>query len=239
MPGGKILNNSITAGQIANNTITATQIANNTITSNQLVIGTITGQLIAGGTITSNQIAAGTITGQLIAGGTISSNQITAGGISAANLAPNLIGTPQLASGAVTLTNLAPRPTGTNVGVGGFAISLSSAANVSANLKVTISTSGRPVFVGLIPDTSGQPSNLGSPQTVSTGGTVLIVRDSATTVGNIQTSITAAPDPTRTYAYWPVTMIQTVDFPSAGVHTYTLQVTTFSVNNCVLVAYEL
>jgi len=101
-------------------------------------------------TITSNQIAPQTIT----------SNQIVAGSIDPSDLVRGSVGTLQLAIGGVAQSNLAPRQTGTNVvGPGGVAISLDtgnvtynvgSAAVDVTNLTVTITTTGRPVFVGLM-----------------------------------------------------------------------------------------
>ena len=47
----------------------------------------------------------------------------------ASSVVPNSIVNASLSGGIVTLTNLAPRPIGTNVGVGGLAMSASSATN--------------------------------------------------------------------------------------------------------------
>ena len=73
-----------------------------------------------------------------------------------------VFGTNNPVTGTIPFSKLAQREVGTNVGVGGVALSLSSGTNVVTNvtavdvpkLIVTLQTSGRPVFVGLVCDTN-------------------------------------------------------------------------------------
>jgi hypothetical protein len=79
------------------------------------------------------------------------------GGIGAAQLADDSVTTPKLADGGVTRPKLAPVGQQTSANATGT-ISTTSTAYVSAgggSLTVTLTTTGRPVVVGLQPDGSG------------------------------------------------------------------------------------
>ncbi len=82
IPGGKIVNVSITATQIANNTITANQITNNTITAGQIANLTITAAEIANLTITGGKIVNATIGSAKISD--LSVDKLTAGSLTVA-----------------------------------------------------------------------------------------------------------------------------------------------------------
>lgn len=94
--------------------------------------------------------------------GSITTASIAVGAIQSLNIATGAIQSTNIASGAVTSGQLAPPQVGTNVGLGGFAVSASSAGwssptpssfTVVPNLTVTIATTGRPVLVMLLADT--------------------------------------------------------------------------------------
>jgi hypothetical protein len=165
------------------------------------------------------------------------------------SLATGSISTALLADGSVTLPKLAPRVVGTNVPMGGMAISLSS-GNFSTsadgvdvtNLVVTIETSGRPVFVGLMADGStNNASYLGSSRSgaQSTGSSFAFTRDSNIVALHElhETGPTAA-----TIRHAP-SAFSHIDLAPAGVHTYRLRVvtstTTSNVRFVKFVAYEL
>jgi hypothetical protein len=171
------------------------------------------------------------------------------GSITSASLIAASIQTTNLADGAVTLAKLAPRPVGTNVPLGGLAISLSS-GNFSApslnvdvsNLSVTLQTSGRPVFLGLIPD--GNTNNLSFLESYraayDTDSSFGFTRDSV--VISAAELFYYAAVPTACDIEIPPGSISFIDVPSAGTHTYTLRVLSFdtscSVKYVKLVAYE-
>jgi hypothetical protein len=170
---------------------------------------------------------------------------VVPGAITGVSLAQGAVQTANIAAGAVSWTNLAPRQAGASVGAGGVAVSQSCGNNVTANLAVTIATSGRPVFVGLMPDSSGSTAYVyaSSPsQGAGFGWTASIARDS-TAIGTLGVSMSAYyPWATDVAEEMPVTTIQTIDFPPAGSHTYSLRFAGSGlggVNNCVLVAFEL
>lgn len=109
------------------------------------------------------------------------------------------------------------------------------------NLSVTITTTGRPVYVGLI-STPGQNGPLQYPLIgVQSGSPVqayfFIVRDGTP----VSTSELFCPSGVTV----PPSSVSTIDTPSASTHTYTIQVQGASpgvaviLNHCQLLAYEL
>ena len=223
--GARIANGSITAAQIANSTITASQIASNTLTANQF------------------------------AGAIITSNQIVNGSISSLDFAPGSVLTATIANGAVGISNLAPRNfSGSTASAGNFAISASSGTFTTratafvdvTNLSVTITTTGRPVFVGLLPAPGATDANIHvSPdgQTGAFGYFAFISGVDRLPTPVVYTSVN--------YWYGPPSSLFSIHLPQGpGLHTYKLQMKTVqepvnsylgsaSVVDCVLVAYEL
>jgi hypothetical protein len=127
------------------------------------------------------------------------------------------------------LANVAIRPSHTTVGVGGVALSAScSSYSVAAgstpaditNLSVTISTSGRPVKVMLVPDGSVNNSYYGANASGSgdIGSLILLYRD-ATVIGRFLNEYDSVNGESNA-KYLPVSTIQTVDPVAAGTYTY-------------------
>jgi len=147
--------------------------------------------------------------------------------------------TAKIANQAVTQVKLAARSTGTTVGAGGVGISNSSATFSTAsssptaitNLSVTITTTGRPIFVGLVAATSGQSA-------ITVSGTpfagAVYLFNGASQIANYGIN----PEVSI-----PTSSIYTIDTPSAGTYTYSAKAsisgTSISVFNTRLVAYEL
>jgi hypothetical protein len=164
---------------------------------------------------------------------------------------------------ADSVANARTRSTGTTVSAGNVAISESSNSfNTSSqprvdvtNLSVTITTSGRPIFIGCVPDNSGiQGSGINLRRNlVTTGnaqGTIFLVRGDSTTVFSIPLSVRAeavvsgSSDQSGT-SITPLSF-GTIDVQPAGTYTYKMQVnnaspniSTISVTRCKLLAYEL
>jgi hypothetical protein len=162
----------------------------------------------------------------------------------------NSIAATMTATGANAVAASRTRATGTTVSTGGVAISASSGAYASAatsvtavtNLSVTITTSGRPVFVGLVADGDTSQSNaarLGTSGSGTFSGYAIIKRDSTIISYNV------LPSNSTTSPLLPPSMLNAVDAVAAGTYTYT--VSTISQNAalsvlveyCKLVAYEL
>jgi hypothetical protein len=98
------------------------------------------------------------------------------------------------------------------------------------NLSVSLTTTGRPVFIGLISDGSGNDSTVGS---VSSNSGIQFKRGATSLARNILISGTYAPSS----SFW------TVDVVSAGTYTYTAAAVissgTINVNYAKLIAFEL
>lgn len=149
------------------------------------------------------------------------------------------------------------RSTGASVGVRGVAISSScgtftttSASEVDiTNLSVTIITSGRPIFIGLIPnnDLASLGGDVRTTDLASTGtsGDIFFERDS-TVIGRQNISLTVDTTATENTLEirLPCSSFSTVDFPAAGTYTYKAQASastgdTTTVFRARLIAYEL
>jgi len=158
----------------------------------------------------------------------------------ASTVLPGSITTASLATNSVTLTNLAPRVVGSSVSLGGFAISASSGNYFTAatgdvpNLAVTITTSGRPVFVGLIPDGS---ANLGSivctRQNASTDLVAAFIRDSNLISYHYQANQVQGGQ--TDYFDLPPGCYYYLDSAPPGVHTYTFRL--FAGNSSYQISY--
>jgi hypothetical protein len=118
------------------------------------------------------------------------------------------------------------------------------------NLSVTITTAGRPVFVGLIDDGTGNGSNFGASTT--TGSTGAVTLEASLQILNGSTVILETTSGGSQYSasgislstLFPVAGVATVDYNAGtGSNTYTVKLssggTNAFVNNAVLIAYEL
>jgi hypothetical protein len=112
------------------------------------------------------------------------------------------------------------------------------------NLSVAITTTGRPVIVAVIADTTAAGAYIGA--SVSTGlgagWNVKLLRD-ATTAAIWTMTLDATGGGSGAYAMLVPGCLMHIDVPAAGTYTYKLQQqrtgTNASFANCKLVAYEL
>jgi len=165
------------------------------------------------------------------------------------------IGQVMTSVGSNAISVVRTRATGSSVGAGGVAIS-SSCGNfltttmsptfvAVTNLSVTLVTSGRPVFIGLIPDGTSNVNYIGmSSSGFSFAGNVQIL-NGATAIGFFAVadiaSVTASGG--RTWETSPQ-IISTIDAPSAGTQSYSIQCSiaggsSMSFEYIKLIAYEL
>jgi hypothetical protein len=155
------------------------------------------------------------------------------------------------AANANTLRDKTTRSTGVTPGQGGVAISTSSGAFTSTagatlvdvtNLTVTLTTSGRPVRLCLVPDGTANHAFLGTDYGEGTGkGHIFAIKRDATVI-----SRAAIFSDTSTPALVPPSCIEAIDAVTAGTYVYKVQIYTsgvsakdFFVYYCKLVAYEL
>lgn len=164
----------------------------------------------------------------------------------------NAVGQNMTATGANAIAASRTRATGSTVAIGGVATSsssglftTSSTSYVNAtNLTVTISTSGRPVFVGLISDGVGSSSFINVGTTGPTGTANFAILNGSTIVGS-HTLATSASGVSSVGVTVPSSALWHIDFPAAGTYTYKIQArspagtATAEVFNSILTAYEL
>jgi hypothetical protein len=171
------------------------------------------------------------------------------------------IGVSMDATGADAIAASRTRAAGSVIeGIGGVASSLSSGsyattstgfANVP-NLTVTLSTSGRPVFLGLMSDGGGSYAGISVEGTNNTGAFLVFERN-ASTVGRylLDYASVNTSGSTAVLAVIPASSVSFIDgleIPlPAGTYTYTVAAaingafptTSFGISNLILIAYEL
>lgn len=173
-----------------------------------------------------------------ISGGT--TLQVKAGGI----------GTTQLADGSVTPAKKAALGQQVSSSSGSFTTNSSSFTDVT-NLTVTITTTGRPVWLGLQGTTSTSPTSgvylQRNGSSSGFNGNVVFIRDSTSvSLSNFGNEYPSNSSLNR--IYYPPGSFWCMDAPTAGTYTYKVQVRTVStgstidvlgVTECKLLAYEL
>lgn len=159
----------------------------------------------------------------------------------------------QIKDHGVTQVKMAAMSTGTTVGAGGFAISSSSGSFTIAsttptdvtNLEVTITTTGRPVRVGL--QSVNSTSLIGYLEVFAVTdptASIYILRDGVVLCSNVIENLNTTHGGSL-YINAPTASISYFDIVAAGTYTYKIQVacnnasTNFNVFNTVLVAYEI
>lgn len=216
MDGGSVIIRNITA---SSNGITIS--APNSLASNY--------------TLTLPALPAQTNVMTLDTSGNIGSTTWNAVGQNMTATGANAIATTMGATGSNIISANRTRTTNAStVGVGGIAVSSSCGAasttsttftNIT-NLSVTITTSGRPVWVGLVSDGSGNVSSLEVDSLSANsfaGGNYVIIR-SATSVAihNLQGGSTSSSIGTMRIGI-PSSALKGIDFVGAGTYTYTAQ----------------
>ncbi len=154
------------------------------------------------------------------------------------------VGTAQLADASVTKPKMAAL--GQQISSSGGAVSVGTTFVVSTNLTTTISTTGRLVFVGLIPDgtTGGSFFSVSDASLNAIAGELRLLRDGSI-LADYLIEIQATPASGSLQFAVPVSSINTYDIVGAGSHTYTVEIrgtnptTTAFLSNAKLVTYEL
>lgn len=179
----------------------------------------------------------------------ISSNviQIKDLGVTTAKINDAAVTTAKIADGAVTPAKRSALGQQISSSCANFSSANTSQTDVT-NLSVTITTTGRPVFIGLISDGSVNNSQIGTVR--SDGGqnissNFFIVRGGSNIAFyNISQELSATLSNVHS-AYVPASAISTIDPVAAGTYTYKIQVTSLNtsvstnVNYSKLIAYEL
>lgn len=170
-------------------------------------------------------------------------------------LSANSVTTAAIATGAVTQAKLAARASGSTVAAGGVATSASSGAFSTTsltpvavtNLSVTITTTGRPVFVGLISDTTAHLSYLAAIGIggLTTAGANAFIERGATVIAEYPIITEDSSTPAALGVTIPVSAVWTIDPVAVGTYTYSINLEsaglgqTAYIEYAQLIAYEL
>lgn len=202
--------------------------------------------------IDSTNIQAGSILGSNIANATITQSNLGSASVGQAQLTSSAVGQNQLAPQAVAMNNIASSAVGrlqeaplnyklSTPNSGNFNTGSTTWQNVT-NCTVSITTVGRPVFVGLpslINAKLSTPNSNGGTQT----GRVQIINSTQSSTA-LATTLTCTAN-LNLQLDLPPSTIWSVDFPPAGTQTYVLQAqndqggSLMVLTNVQLFAYEL
>lgn len=176
--------------------------------------------------------------GNITAPYTVDNSTIDINGSNQIEVKANGITAAQIANQTITESQLQLRPTGTTAGIGGMALSVSSASfsgtgTLTGILSVTLTTSGRPVMLQLVDDGSGNTSQVFS----DVSALIRFNRDAVQL-----TQMELAPSTAGESAFYPCSSIGAMDFPVAGTYVYTLNalvVGTLTLTAVKMLAYEI
>lgn len=183
-----------------------------------------------------------------IADGFVNAAKLGAKAVGTAAINDAAVGTTQMADGSVTPAKRASLGQQVSSSCGTYTTTSNAYADVT-NLSVTITTTGRPIFIGLIPD-GGSNSKIGATSTTTNcGGFLKLLRG----VSGVFTLV--AQTAFETFASGTITASQLdvpalpfmIDVQGAGTYTYKYQAAiqatgnsqTVYLNNLKLVAFEL
>jgi len=244
----------ITTGNltISNGAVTITS-GNLTMSSGDLAITgdsdfvgaiSITGATVASGNLTVSGNV--TVTGNITASGDVTCNGTITGKIAANSVTASDV----LVAASVTIDKMAAVAQGASTAAGGFAISASCGAFSETstketdvtNLSVTLITTGRPIFIGLIPTVTSSLCQIYQIDPLSniTYGRYYFYRD-ATKIFNVA-CWNSSNGSNEKVGFIPGSF-HLIDIPSAGSYTYKFSIETSAtdiyVQHCKLIAYEL
>lgn len=201
----------------------------------------VTTAKIGAGAVTTAKIAASAVTATEIAASTITNAKMAADSINTTQIVNSAVTTAKIADGAITQAKRATLSNSVSSSSGTFSTTNTSYTDVT-NLSVTITTTNRPVFVGLISD--GAITGTGGLATYNAsalaGAKIRILRD-MTTIYEYRLQMSAGVS-------WiiPCGSVWHIDTsPGSGSRTYKVQVlsvvgtTTTYVQDAKLIAFEL
>lgn len=188
--------------------------------SSKLAAGSVTAAKITDGTLTSTKVASANITTAKLATDSVTADALATGSITTDKLATGTLTNVKFADGIISASKLAAE----NTVVASNAISFTTSgtgAEVVTNATVTITATGKPIWIGLQGTSAGGGYLQVVPFSIVTTQSLTIKRDS-TAIYVFQASSTKTGG---TYAtYIPACSIWTIDFtPGTGSITYTIE----------------
>ncbi len=221
--------NKLTAEQLADNSVEAGELANDSVDSSAIKDGEVKTDDLNGTNAGDTEPIPGAVTSEKIKDGTIQSRDIS--------------------RGSVTQAKLATRETGVRVGVGGFATSAASSVGFVTTatsvwqdvpaLDVSVDSTGRPVFIGLVHDGIAGKTGIFGADGATCGARIRIMRNITEVLAEYGTSSQGV-----SYIGVPASSCWTIKSLPEGTHRFTIMLvldngTRAYVSNAKLVAYEL
>lgn len=183
---------------------------------------------------------------EVVRGDTVAIGTPSDATVTTAKLVDGSVTTPKIADGAVTKAKLASLGQQISASCGAW-VNSGTAEQVVTNLSVTITTTGRPVWLGLKTDTTTATTQFGmyASSTTTTLDSILRIRRGGAAITSSRLLATYPTTSGFNAIYYPLGSINTIDVgAAAGTHTYDITVesnslTTTVVTDAKLVAYEL
>lgn len=212
-----IQNSGITAStKLIDGSISTAKIADLAISTAKIAADAITGAKIGDDVIDSEHYVAGSIDAEHLASSSVETAKINDLAVTTGKINDSAVTAAKIATGVITQVKMGSLGQQVSASCGTLTIAEQALTDVT-NLSVSITTTGRPVFVGLIGDT-GASSEVSANTTVLSGGCRISILRGASVIANypVYASLTdflqIAPG-----AYW------TLDVVSAGTYTYKVQ----------------
>lgn len=225
----------IDSDNIAASGIATSNLASGAVTAAKLGTAAVETAKINDGAVTTVKIADSNVTTAKIADSNVTTAKIADSAVTTAKINDAAVTTAKLADTAVTRAKLPAVGQQVSSSCGSFSTTSATLVDVT-NLSVSLTTSGRPVFLGLISSGEGDTSLFTGWSSMSNSSNIVYVaflRDSTvicTTLGNTTTGSDSGH-------------IFHIDAPSSGTYTYKVQARTSAgtaiITNMKLVAFEL
>lgn len=176
-----------------------------------------------------------------IADSAVTTAKIANSNVTTAKIADTNVTTAKIADGALTQVKRAALGQQVSGSSGTFNTTSTTPSDVT-NLSVSITTTGRPVFIGMISDGSGSDSGLEADRTGLAAGVKILFLRGSTEIARNYTQW-AVPSSGAYDFSWPGTIFH-IDVPAAGTYTYKVQAAQMNAGNArvvrmKLVAFEL
>lgn len=204
------------------------------ISANSIAADAVTTVKILDANVTTAKLATNAVTTIKITDLNVTTGKIADLAITTGKLNDLAVTTAKLNDGAVTPAKLAALGQQTSSSSGTFTTSSGTFSDVT-NMSVSITSTGRPIFIGVMSGSAVVQSKL----TAGTANslTLKLLRDS-TDLSQYNVAISTGASTVPGGAIWHI------DAPAAGTYTYKLQAKSdtggsVNVDNCKLVAYEL
>jgi len=179
------------------------------------------------------------------ADGSVTTAKIADGSVTTAKIADGAVTTPKIADGAITAAKLAAPNYQLSSSSGSYSLTGTTSITDVTNLSVSITTTGRPVFVGLISDGSVNYSYVQYSDTQISIAPELYFYRGATNISlQVFTQRVGSSAVANTMSI-PVSSVSYIDIPAAGTYTYKFSIrasatsANFDMYRAKLIAYEL